>query len=349
MLPPQLLQLLGDHLQLGLGGDQGVLVLLMVAEHPLQLVQLLLGLLQRLGELLVLCLHHGHLLLTPLYLHISLLDFLLQCGDHGKIVEGDVVVVVLDLIKSLLVAFLDVVYLIIFPLLHVADLCPRSEAEVAPEVAVPLLVPVLHLPRLLLELGPELLHLLHLLELDVPDELGVLLVLVVQLLAQLLLVPQVVLLLLPPLLPRHLQADHVLRLQLRDVVLLLVQEVLHLLLVHLHLHHVPLLALLQLPVLHPDLGPGLLQLLPGDLPEGVYPVPLQLVEVPLVPLPLQLGLQPAHVPLQLVPGHLAGRHPVYDHRTLRRPGLLPSLPLLGPPFAPFFGRHAGCVVRHGSP
>ena len=51
---PQLLQLLGDHLELGLGGNQCVLVLLVVAEHPLQSVKLLLGFLEGLGQLLVL-------------------------------------------------------------------------------------------------------------------------------------------------------------------------------------------------------------------------------------------------------------------------------------------------------
>ena len=102
-----------------------------------------------------------------------------------------------------------------------------------------------------------------------PDELRVLLVLVVELLAQLLLVAEVVLLLLPPLLPRHLQTHHVLRLELRDVVLLLVQEVLDLLLVDLDFHLVTLLELLHLAVLVPELGLDIVKLLLGDLPEAV--------------------------------------------------------------------------------
>ena len=47
-----------------------------------------------------------------------------------------------------------------------------------------------------------------------------------------------------------------------------------------------------------------------------YPVPLQLVEVPLVPLSLELCLESADMPLYLVPGHLTRRHAIYDHRAL---------------------------------
>ena len=49
---------------------------------------------------------------------------------------------------------------------------------------------------------------------------------------------------------------------------------------------------------------------------STYPVPLQLVEVPLVPLSLELGLEAAHVTLDLVPRHLTRRHAIYDHRAL---------------------------------
>ena len=49
-----------------------------------------------------------------------------------------------------------------------------------------------------------------------------------------------------------------------------------------------------------------------------YSVSLELVEVPLVPLSLELGLESAHVALNLVPGHLTGRHAIYDHRALRQ-------------------------------
>ena len=66
-----------------------------------------------------------HLFLAPFYLELSVPDLLLERGNHGQVVEGDVVVVVLDLVEGLLVALLDVVYLVVLPLLHVAHLSPR--------------------------------------------------------------------------------------------------------------------------------------------------------------------------------------------------------------------------------
>ena len=81
---------------------------------------------------------------------------------------------------------------------------------------------------------------------------------------------------------------HVLRLELRQVVLLLVQEVLDLLLVDLDLGLVALLGLLQVPVLHPRLRPALLQLLLRHLPEDGEPVALQLVVVALLSLSVKL-------------------------------------------------------------
>ena len=71
---------------------------------------------------------------------------------------------------------------------------------------------------------------------------------------------------------------------------------------HLDLDLVPLLGILQLPVPVPDAGPGLVQLLPGDLPEGVHLVSLQLEKVPLLPLSVQLIAKTDIVLLQLGEG-----------------------------------------------
>ena len=74
-----------------------------------------------------------HLFLAPFYLELSVPDLLLERGNHGQVVEGDVVVVVLDLIEGLLVALLDVVYLVVLPLLHVAHLSPRLQGQIRPK------------------------------------------------------------------------------------------------------------------------------------------------------------------------------------------------------------------------
>ena len=64
----------------------------------------------------------GNLFFASLNLHVPLFNLLLQRGDHGQVVEGDVVVVVLDLVERLLVALLDVLDLVVLPLLHMAHL-----------------------------------------------------------------------------------------------------------------------------------------------------------------------------------------------------------------------------------
>lgn len=71
---------------------------------------------------------------------------------------------------------------------------------------------------------------------------------------------------------------------------------------HLNLHLVPLLGLLHLPVLVPQLGLLLLQLPARDLPESVDLVALQLEVVALLSLAVQLLPDAADVLL-----HLAGR------------------------------------------
>ena len=58
----------------------------------------------------------------PFNLLFLLLDLVLQGCNHREVVERDVVVVVLDLVEGLVVAPLDVVYLVVLPLLHVAHL-----------------------------------------------------------------------------------------------------------------------------------------------------------------------------------------------------------------------------------
>lgn len=68
---------------------------------------------------------------------------------------------------------------------------------------------------------------------------------------------------------------------------------------HLDLHLVPLFGLLHLPVFVPQLSLLLLQLPPGDLPEGVDLVPLQLEVVALLPLTVQFLADAANVPLHL--------------------------------------------------
>lgn len=68
---------------------------------------------------------------------------------------------------------------------------------------------------------------------------------------------------------------------------------------HLDLHLMPLLRLLHLPVLVPQLCSLLLQLPAGDLPEGVNLVTLQLEIVALFPFPVQLLPETRNVLLQL--------------------------------------------------
>jgi len=73
-----------------------------------------------------------YLLFAPLNLELAILDLLLERGDHGEVVEGDVIVVVLDLVEGLLVALLDVVDLVVLSLLHVAHLGPSLQRQVRP-------------------------------------------------------------------------------------------------------------------------------------------------------------------------------------------------------------------------
>lgn len=68
---------------------------------------------------------------------------------------------------------------------------------------------------------------------------------------------------------------------------------------HLDLHLMPLLCLLHLPVLVPQLCSLLLQLPAGDLPEGVNLVTLQLEIVALFPFPVQLLSEMRNMLLQL--------------------------------------------------
>jgi hypothetical protein len=73
-----------------------------------------------------------YLLFAPLNLELAILDLLLERGNHGEVVEGDVVVVVLDFVECLLVALLDVVDLVVLSLLHVAHLGPGLQCQVRP-------------------------------------------------------------------------------------------------------------------------------------------------------------------------------------------------------------------------
>lgn len=90
-----------------------------------------------------------------------------------------------------------------------------------------------------------------------------------------------------------------LRLELSQIVLMLVQQVLDLLLHDLDLDLVPLFAVLHLSVLVAQLGLLLLQLSLGDLPEGVHFVALELKVVSLLALAVKLLAYLNNVLLQL--------------------------------------------------
>ena len=67
-------------------------------------------------------LHRAEELLVPLEAVLLRLDLLLERGDHGEVVERDVVVVVLHVGQRALVLLPDAVDLRVLPLLLVAQL-----------------------------------------------------------------------------------------------------------------------------------------------------------------------------------------------------------------------------------
>ena len=73
-------------------------------------------------------LHRAEKLLVPLEPVLLRLDLLLERGDHGEVVERDVVVVVLHVGQRALVLLPDAVDLRVLPLLGVAHL--RLESQV---------------------------------------------------------------------------------------------------------------------------------------------------------------------------------------------------------------------------
>ena len=72
-------------------------------------------------------LHRAEKLLVPLEPVLLRLDLLLERGDHGEVVERDVVVVVLHVGQRALVLLPDAVDLGVFPLLCVAHLGLQSK------------------------------------------------------------------------------------------------------------------------------------------------------------------------------------------------------------------------------
>ena len=72
-------------------------------------------------------LHRAEKLLVPLEPVLLRLDLLLERGDHGEVVERDVVVVVLHVGQRALVLLPDAVDLDVFPLLCVAHLGLQSK------------------------------------------------------------------------------------------------------------------------------------------------------------------------------------------------------------------------------
>mmetsp|Transcript_56951 Transcript_56951/g.180192 ORF Transcript_56951/g.180192 Transcript_56951/m.180192 type:complete len:311 (-) Transcript_56951:50-982(-) len=265
-----------------------------------------LDLLERLGEglaeALVLLRDLVHELLVGGLLLLHLRDVLLERLDEVEVVVRDVVVVVLDLRKRLLVLLHEIVDVRVLPLLDLVDLLLAPELEVVAEDLHLLLVLLLQLLGVELKLLPELGDLLGMLQLELPHHILVRQLLLLQLKVQAALVLVQVALVLPELVLRQLERLLPVGLEGRDVVLMLVQQMLDLLLVDLDLNLVPLLHLLHLAILVAELGLLVLKLLLRDLPEGIDFVTLELHVVAVLLLLVLLLLKGRDLGVELLGG-----------------------------------------------
>eukprot|EP00906_Rhabdomonas_costata_P011852 RCo016853 len=263
-----------------LGVLERLLVLLVVRQFVAQQVDLFQGLGQRLCEALVLLCDLKHQLLVVRLIALHVADLLLQVLDQLQVVRGNVIVVLADIHEGPVMLshqFSDVVGLLA---LNLIDFGLALDLHLLTQVLYSLLVlhlHLLHVPLELLHLKRELLvvFLLHSENKFIPLEL-----LPFALLLELPLVQLQVRLLCTVLLQLVLQSPLALSLQLRNLHLLLIQQMPELLLVYLHFDLVALVHLLDLAVFVAQLCTDVLQLSPGNLPEGVDLVPLQLKVVP---------------------------------------------------------------------
>mmetsp|Transcript_67360 Transcript_67360/g.140348 ORF Transcript_67360/g.140348 Transcript_67360/m.140348 type:complete len:242 (+) Transcript_67360:666-1391(+) len=224
---------------------------------------------ERLRQALVLLRNLEHEFLVRCFLLLHLRNLLLQRLDQVQIVVRDVVVVVFDLSKRLLMLLHQLVDVEILPLLHLVDLQLPPTVKLVAQRFHLLVILVLQLLCLLFEVCPQVRNLLVMALLQTSYEL---LMCKLELLLLQFQIPLVILQLLfahPVLILQELRGHLEVCLQLRNAVLVLVQEMLDLLLVNLDFYLVPFLHLLHLSVLVPEFSFLLLQLLLRDLPERV--------------------------------------------------------------------------------
>mmetsp|Transcript_4183 Transcript_4183/g.10446 ORF Transcript_4183/g.10446 Transcript_4183/m.10446 type:complete len:441 (-) Transcript_4183:302-1624(-) len=276
VLPLQVLDLLLRRHQPRLGLRQAQLVLLVAGQRLAQRLHLLQRLAQRFAQPLVLLRNLKHELLVLRLALLHLRHVVLERLDQVQVVVRDIVVVVLDLCEGALVLLHELVDVRVLALLDLVDLLLAPQLHVVAQHLHLLLVLLLQLARLQLELLPQLGDLLGVLQPRLAHNVlvGQLLLLDHQL--EVALVLAQLALALAELVLLQLERQLAVRLERGDVVLVLVQQVLHLLLVHLDLHLVPLLHLLHLAIFIPQLCPPVIQVLLGNLPKGIDFISLQL-------------------------------------------------------------------------
>mmetsp|Transcript_15607 Transcript_15607/g.46034 ORF Transcript_15607/g.46034 Transcript_15607/m.46034 type:complete len:248 (-) Transcript_15607:65-808(-) len=190
----------------------------------------------------------------------------------------------------------------VLALLNLVDLLLAAQLQVIAQHLHLLLVLLLQLLCLQLKLLAQLGDLLAVLQLQRPGHVLVCQFLLFQLNLEAALVGVQRALVAPELILLQLQCELAVGLERRDVVLVLVQEVLYFLLVDLNLHLMALLHLLHLPVLVAQLGAPVVQLLLGNLPERIDFVTLQLHVIAVLLLLVLLLFQSCNLLVELLHG-----------------------------------------------
>ncbi|KAI8816101.1 uncharacterized protein EV422DRAFT_333430 [Fimicolochytrium jonesii] len=132
VFPRQCLVPVLENLQPGLGVPKQLLVLVVVLQLPFECVAFRQSSLQRLRQPLVLRSNIRHLLLIPLLLLLHILHLLLQRVDQRQVVQRDIVIVVLDLPKRLVVILHQRIDLPILALLDLMHLVLALQLQIVP-------------------------------------------------------------------------------------------------------------------------------------------------------------------------------------------------------------------------